>query len=82
LTVFGEQIRDNNDVLHEQQVPVLRARSLHTSDPLHILQMGFEAHLDVERDAAWAEEQPKFGWRPLIAQIGQDAAPLYPSLVL
>jgi hypothetical protein len=28
--------------VHEQQVPVIWARSLHTSNPLHILQMGLE----------------------------------------
>jgi hypothetical protein len=58
---LGWQIRDDNDVVHEQQVPVLWARRLHTSNPLHILQMGFEAYLDVERNRGRAETQPEFG---------------------
>jgi hypothetical protein len=58
---FGKQIRDDNDVVHEQQLPVFWARSLHTGDPLRILQMGFEAYLDVERNHGHAKGQPKFG---------------------
>jgi hypothetical protein len=57
---LGEQIRDDNDFVHEQQVPVLWARSLHARDPLHILQMGFEAYVDVERNRGRAEIQPEF----------------------
>ena len=47
-----------HEVVHQQQLPVVRPRSLHHRNPLHFLPMRFETHLDAKRNHTRAENSP------------------------
>jgi hypothetical protein len=47
-----------HEVVHQQQLPVVRPGSLHDRYPLHFLPMRFETHLDAKRNHTRAENSP------------------------
>jgi hypothetical protein len=48
-------LRLPHEVVHQQQLPVVRPRNLHHGNPVHLLQVRFETHVDEKRNHTRAE---------------------------